>query len=538
MRARAALRLAGLLLRWTWSGHLLARLRQVASVRRRVLLVARSPLFDAQWYRARYPEVVGGAWHYVRCGAGEHRSPGPWFDGPAYWERNPEVAFAGANPLLDFIRRGAAAGLAASPVRTDARVAQPLNDAGYRRWLDAGHDADAVPGETRTEAAPRIVVPCGTVLRSGAAEAFRVEFARHPDALVVYADSDRVIDGQRSEPWLRGEFDPDLMPDPGKLGAYAIRDRDALERATGEPGRIRHLPAILSHGPHPDPPARVRHLVPDPAPLVTVIIPTRDQAGLLSRCLHGLLRKTDYPALEILIVDNGSRERATLRLFQRLAHHPNVRVLPRSTAFNWSALNNFAASQARGEVLLLLNNDIAVRHSDWLGELVSQACRPDVGVAGAKLLYPDGRVQHAGITLGAHGVASHVMRFAYGNEPGYMNMLDCVRSVAAVTGACAAIRRRVWDEVGGLDESLAVTYNDVDLCLRVRARGYRAVYTPFAELTHREAVTRGFDDTPERQARALAERERFCATWGEQACRDPCISPNLVVLRETLMLAP
>ena len=117
-------------------------------------------------------------------------------------------------------------------------------------------------------------------------------------------------------------------------------------------------------------------------------------------------------------------------------------------------------------------------------------------------------------------------------------MLACVRSVAAVTGACAAIRRGVWDEVGGLDENLAVTYNDVDLCLRVRARGYRAVYTPFAELTHREAVTRGFDDTPDRQARALAERERFCATWGERACRDPYVSPNLVVLRETLMLAP
>src|SRR5690606_39042414 len=219
---------------------------------------------------------------------------------------------------------------------------------------------------------------------------------------------------------------------------------------------------------------RVVWPVPAPAPLVSVIVPTRDRAELMATCADGVLSRTDYPNLELLIVDNGSVEPETAALFERLRADPRVRVIPDPAPFNYSRLNNLAARQARGEVLVLLNNDIDVIGPGWLRELVGQAMRPDVGAAGARLLFVDGRVQHAGIALGVGGVASYYHPFVERQARGYRDALVLVREVSAVTGACLALRREVYERVGGLEEEhLAVAFNDVDLCLKIREAGLR-----------------------------------------------------------------
>ena len=254
--------------------------------------------------------------------------------------------------------------------------------------------------------------------------------------------------------------------------------------------------------------------------------------------MEGLLHRTDYPSLDIIIVDNDSRERRTARLLHRMRTDPRVRVLPFPGPFNWSAMNNLAVRETPAEIVLLLNNDIDVIAPGWLAEMVQQAIRPDVGIVGAKLLYPDGSVQHAGIVLGPAGAAAHLMRHADRDDPGYQGQLVLPRTVSAVTGACMAMRRSVFLEVGGLEETeLRVAYNDIDLCLRVREKGYRVVFAPGAELFHLEAASRGLDVSPEKQLRARQEREYMVRRWGPLVDRDPYLSPNLCVVNERLALA-
>lgn len=267
---------------------------------------------------------------------------------------------------------------------------------------------------------------------------------------------------------------------------------------------------------------RVRWALPEPAPLVSVIIPTRDRADLLETCITGLLERTAYRNIEILIVDNGSVEPATHELLDRYRRDARFRVLTIGGAFNYSALNNAAAAEARGEVLLLLNNDIDVIGPDWLSEMVSLATRDGIGVVGAKLLYADGRIQHAGVALGAGtfedgpGVAGHIGLLRARADPGYFGQYALTRDVAAVTGACLAIRKAVFDEVGGLDAvNLKVAFNDVDLCLRVREAGYRVLWTPFAELFHLESVSRGADTDGEKRRRFEGEVRWMKARWGD-----------------------
>jgi len=263
-----------------------------------------------------------------------------------------------------------------------------------------------------------------------------------------------------------------------------------------------------------------------------VIVPTRDRADLLARCVDGVLHRTDYFNLELLIVDNGSIEPATQTLFDQLTREDNrVRILRYPGPFNFSALNNTAAREANGEILLLLNNDIDVIEPDWLRELVSQALRPDAGAVGAKLLFPNEQVQHAGLVLGPEGRVVHLHRFAGKNEPGYFAQLALSRTLLAVTGACVAIRRAVFFEVGGLDEiNLPVVFNDVDLCLRLGDHGYRVVWTPFAELFHLECASRGLDsDDPGKRQRADREWRHMCKTWGSLLeTADPFHNPNLL----------
>jgi len=226
-------------------------------------------------------------------------------------------------------------------------------------------------------------------------------------------------------------------------------------------------------------------------------------------------------------------ETTTHRLFAELANQDRIRILPHPGAFNYSALNNFAAREARGTILALLNNDIEVISHDWLEEMVALAVRPQIGCVGAKLLYPSGRVQHAGVYLGLAGLAVHGYRLAARDSPGQLNRMSTVQNVSAVTAACLVIRKSVFDEVGGFDqEALKVALNDLDLCLKVRAvDGYLNLWTPFAELIHHESVSRGSGGVVEAR-RAWQERNVMRARWGEALLRDPYYSPNLSDDRE------
>jgi GT2 family glycosyltransferase len=416
------------------------------------------------------------------------------------------------------------------------------------------------------------------------------ELGRHGQIDVVYTDSDQIsLDSLRSDPWFKPGWDPDLLLAQDYLDHLAVYRRTLLAkigflrpgfdgaelhdlalRATAMigPGKIRHIPAVLYHrrkktSQPTDPVAelsatnasrravrdhldaqgnkeailesvpqfhraiRVRWPLPKDPPLASVIIPTRDRADLLARCVHGVLHRTDYSNLELLIIDNESAESTTLALFEALAREEyRVRILHHPGPFNHSALNNAGAREALGEVLVLLNNDIEVIDPNWMSELVSQVIRPDVGIVGAKLLYSDQRVQHGGIALGPFDVV-HLHRLAARNDAGYFGQLALTRTLSAVTGACAAIRRSVFFEVGGFDEvNLPVAFNDIDLCLRIGNRGYRVLWTPFAELVHLESASRGRDSAD--HAQHVNGLQHLRKTWGAiTESADPFHNPNL-----------
>lgn len=426
----------------------------------------------------------------------------------------------------------------------------------------------------------------------GIDEAAVPELAQAADtADVLLSDADRLDTGTGFQPALTGGWDaeaalarpPDglviirtaLLHAIGSFRAAAEGEQawDVLLRASNavDATRIRHVPAVLLHRAsrahvmghgvgrdivrrHLDrthrgacridgdgfcEPIRVVYPLPASPPLASVIVATRDRATLLRPCLEGLLRRTAYPALEVIVLDNDSREPETAELLGEAARDPRVSVVPHAGPFNWSALNNRAVQLMRGEVAVFLNNDTDVIEPNWLREMVAQAMRPSIGIVGAKLLYPDRTIQHAGVGMDPHCQSLHVWRHADGIAPGYLDQLRIVRTVAAVTGACLAIRRTVFLEVGGLDEEhLRVTWNDTDLCMRVRAAGYAVVWTPHALLYHVELGTRGSDDTPEARPRFRQESAHFRARWRGFADTDPYHSPSLIKGCATPRLKP
>lgn len=412
----------------------------------------------------------------------------------------------------------------------------------------------------------------------------------HPDADLIYSDEDKIdTSGRRYEPYFKTAWNPELILSQNFVSHLGVYRRSIVEAIGGlrvgfegsqdydlalrvseqsSASRIHHIPWVLYHwrqegGPETfsqafmdrcadaarravdehlvrtgqtrvtvanleDSPGwvGVRRAPPEPRPLVSIIVPTRDRAELLAQCADGVLTKTAYAPLELLIVDNGSVEPETAALFERLRKDARVRILPAPGPFNFSALNNLAAAEARGEILVLLNNDISMLRDDWLDEMVAQVVRPNVGAVGARLLFPDGTVQHAGVVIGMGGVAGHLCYGAPGDNGGYYRHLLTPRNVTAVTAACLAIRKSVYDEVGGLDaERLTVAFNDVDLCLKVRAAGYDIVWTPYAELVHHESASRGEDREPEAQARFNAEIAAMQSRWGRALDQDPFHNP-------------
>jgi O-antigen biosynthesis protein len=290
----------------------------------------------------------------------------------------------------------------------------------------------------------------------------------------------------------------------------------------------------------PDAPGmyRVRFPIPSLAPEVELIIPTRDQAGLLENCVRSVIERTGYRAYRICIVDNGSTEAQTLALFARWQADPRIRILRDERPFNFSVLNNAAVASSASEFVCLLNNDVEVMNTDWLDEMVSHAIRPRVGCVGARLWYPDDTLQHGGIILGLGGVAGHAHKHLPRGASGYFGRAVLLQSLSAVTAACLLIRRRIYQQVGGLDEALAVAFNDVDFCLRVREAGFRNIWTPYAELYHHESVSRGPEDNPEKRSRFRQEIARLQQKWGATLSCDPAYSPNLTTIAEDFSIAP
>jgi GT2 family glycosyltransferase len=274
---------------------------------------------------------------------------------------------------------------------------------------------------------------------------------------------------------------------------------------------------------------------------VTLIIPTRNRFELLERCVESIYRKTTYPNFELIIVDNQSDETTTLNYLTELERDRGVKVLRYDAPFNFSAINNFAVRHVRGEIIGLMNNDLEIITPDWLNEMVGHATRPEIGAVGAKLYYPDNRIQHAGVILGLNGnpgVAGHRYEKRPHGYTGEASRAVLCQNLSAVTAACLLLRRHVFEEVGGFDEkNLTVAFNDVDLCLRIEEKGYRNLWTPYAELYHHESASRGLDDTPDNFERSEKECDYMRRRWGQLLAHDPAHNQNLALERGMFSLA-
>lgn len=266
-------------------------------------------------------------------------------------------------------------------------------------------------------------------------------------------------------------------------------------------------------------------------PLISVIIPNKDHTDDLELCLFSMARKSTYRNYEILIVENNSEKEETFEYYRKLPdRYPKARVLTWEKEFNYSAINNFAAKEAKGEYLLFLNNDVEILTPDWMEEMLQNCQQENVAAVGAKLYYPDDTIQHAGVVLGLGGIAGHIMCRASKEDPGYFGRMISVQEISAVTAACMMVKKSDFDAVGGLDETFQVAFNDIDLCMKFRAAGKKIIFTPYAELYHYESKSRGLEDTPEKQFRFDKEVKRFQEKWAQQLeMGDPYYSPNLSV---------
>lgn len=265
-------------------------------------------------------------------------------------------------------------------------------------------------------------------------------------------------------------------------------------------------------------------------PLVSIIIPNKDQVPVLTKCIDSLYEKTAYKNFEVLVVENNSTEPETFEYYGKIQkEHSNLKVLYYKGGFNFSAINNFAAAQAAGQMYLLLNNDIEIISENWLTEMVSLALQKNVGIVGAMLYYPNDTVQHAGVITGLGGFAGHSHKYHPRGKSGYMFRLSCVQNLSCVTAACLLVTKQAFDDANGLDEEFTVAFNDVDFCLRIRDMGYQVLFTPYAECYHHESISRGSDKKGEKKERFEGERNRLKGRFGDSLLRDPFYNPNLTL---------
>lgn len=412
-----------------------------------------------------------------------------------------------------------------------------------------------------------------------------------PEVDVVYSDEDKLDElDRRYMPHFKPDWDPDLLLSYPYMGhVTAIRrelldrighfrpefdgsqDYDVMLRATEVARQVAHIPKVLYHwrvvagsaagdtDAKPWAHAASKRVIVDTlrrratnaivtdgpfqgsyhvrrkiegTPTVSIIMPFRDQAALTVSCLASLDEDPGYPIGEVVLVDNGSIDPETWELRRRLESRPATRVLEDPGPFNWAAINNAAAATCSSDMLLFLNNDIKATTGGWLKALVEQGERSEVGAVGARLVYPDGKLQHAGVVIGLGGIASHLFIGMPKDKHGYFHWDQVVREYSAVTAACMLVRREVFEELGGFDESFVVGFNDVDFCIRLERAGYRIVYTPHAELTHYESISRG-------QSGFYRDYQRFLRRWSDVLRKeDPHYNPNLSRLEHWCSLRP
>ncbi|MCS6810597.1 MAG: glycosyltransferase [Tepidimonas sp.] len=421
---------------------------------------------------------------------------------------------------------------------------------------------------------------------------------QRPHARIVYSDEDKIdAQGQRCEPHFKPDWNPDLLLSYNYLchlvayrredvvavgglrsGFEGAQDYDLALRVVERcaPHQIVHIPRVLYHwrvhdrstardvGAKPyaleagrralqeamqrrrvsatvtieqNRAYRVRYRIEGPQPHVTMVVPTRNGGRLLQTCIDSVIGRTDYAPYDIVIIDNGSDQPQTLRLLQDYARHPLCTVVRDPRPFNYAALHNAIVPSVQGEYVVLLNDDIEVKDADWLREMVSVALQPGVGIVGARLLYPNNTLQHGGVLL-VGGVAGHAHKRLPADHWGYMMRARVRQTLSAVTAACLLVPKAVYQQVGGMDEQLAVAFNDVAFCLAVGEAGYRIVWTPYAELYHHESATRGYEhEDPVKQRRFEGEVRYMQERWGERLREDPALNPNLDNMREDFALA-
>lgn len=409
----------------------------------------------------------------------------------------------------------------------------------------------------------------------------------HPDPEVIYTDEDKVTTDLKEhfQPHLKPDFNLDLLRSNNYICHFFVASRDLIKRVGGfrpefngaqdydlilrcteQAKQIVHIPKILYHwrvhkASTADNPAskmyafdagkraieehlvrcrtkgtvqhtkdlgfyRVKYEICG-EPLVSIIIPNKDQSEALKKCLDSIREKTSYRNYEIIIVENNSEEPETFAFYKKIAGE-KIKIVTWEGEFNYSAINNFGVRHARGDYLLLLNNDVEIINGDWLTEMLSHCQRKEVGIVGAKLYYPDNTIQHAGIIIGIGGVAGSVFVGLPRAFSGYLHKASIQLDLSAVTAACMLVKRSVFEQVGGLEEKLKVAFNDVDFCLRVREKGYLVVYDPYAELYHYESKTRGAEDTKEKIRRFQTEIEYMRSHWiGLLKKGDPYYNCNL-----------
>jgi len=266
--------------------------------------------------------------------------------------------------------------------------------------------------------------------------------------------------------------------------------------------------------------------------LVSIVIPFKDLPDILRRCIESIKEKTSYQNYEIILVNNQSVDSKTKKYLESLDSDPSIKILNYNKPFNYSAINNFAAKKANGKFLLFLNNDTEVISGELLTAMVEQIQREEVGAVGAKLLFPNDTIQHAGVIIGMGGVAGHIYHGYRKTSPGYYGQLNTIRNYNAVTAACMMVKKDLFEKVGGMDEkNLSIAFNDIDLCLKIREKGFKIVFTPYAFLYHYESLSRGYDDDfqktdPEKYKRVVEEREYFKKRWISWLEGDQYYNPN------------
>jgi glycosyltransferase involved in cell wall biosynthesis len=416
----------------------------------------------------------------------------------------------------------------------------------------------------------------------------------NPDVALIYSDEDKIdLDGKRIEPHFKCDWNLDLLYSQNYLSHLGVYKTDIIKKIGGfrkgyegsqdydlllrysreiNHANIIHIPKVLYHwrmvegstalasgeksyttdagikaledhfvalgkdvsieegaGPNM---YKVNWLI-KAEPLVSLIIPTYNGYEITKQAIDSILEKTIYQNYEILLVDNNSNDETALAYFEELEQHEKVTVLRYPYPFNYSAINNFAAKQAKGEIIGLVNNDVEVINPEWLTEMASHALRDDVGCVGAMLYFENDTIQHAGVICGLGGVAGHSHKHFPKDHPGYFYRLKLIQNLSAVTAACLLVRKDVFEQVNGLNEvDLTVAFNDVDFCLKVQAAGYRNLWTPYAELYHYESISRGAEDNPEKVARFNTEMMYMKTTWNTDSKTDPCYSVNLTLARE------